>query len=89
MSLKAKQHMHRPQKIFNTLLNKKRKKILAKKLAMIVLIQEVWEVWPFTFSYIKIWLNVQSKISPGQPFLSTFFSVTRLDKKYQKCPILT
>ena len=27
--------------------------------------QEVWEVWPFTFSFIKIWLNVQSKISPG------------------------
>ena len=28
--------------------------------------QEIWEVWPFTFSYIKIWLNVQSKISPGK-----------------------
>ncbi len=26
---------------------------------------EIWEVWPFTFSYIKVLLNVDSNLSPG------------------------
>jgi hypothetical protein len=30
--------------------------------------KEVWEKWPFTFSFVKIWLNVQSNISPGSSF---------------------
>jgi hypothetical protein len=30
--------------------------------------QEVWEKWPFTFSFLKVWLNVQSSISPGYIF---------------------
>jgi hypothetical protein len=29
---------------------------------------EVWEVRPFTFSYIKVMLNVEDKVSPGKPF---------------------
>jgi hypothetical protein len=27
--------------------------------------QEVWEKWPFTFSFLKMWLNVRTSISPG------------------------
>jgi hypothetical protein len=27
--------------------------------------KEVWEKWPFTFSFIKVWLNVRSNNSPG------------------------
>ena len=26
---------------------------------------DVWEKWPFAFSFIKFWINVQSQISPG------------------------
>ena len=37
--------------------------------------KEIWEVWPFTFSYIKIWLNVQSKISPGNQFCEIFIVI--------------
>ncbi len=28
--------------------------------------QEIWEYWPYTFSFIKIFMNAQSNISPGE-----------------------
>ena len=46
--------------------------------------KEVWEKWPYTFSFLKVWLNVQSSISPGYVFEFKPITQGQFDVKFRK-----